>query len=183
MVGEGLKPLGVNYFQTDFALVQNIQTGNNSLNFEGSIFGVDDLLFEGVFVGLIQDEVRWESIVKERVLVFKDDFDLVDLFLVQQFLVEKDSVVVVSDLARLEHLPVDAQVLDWCAVEVEFEVLAVAVEAFQEEGQLDDPLVNIALVQVEDHFVDDVREVGVTFDGVVDEGELVLVGEVFPGLD
>lgn len=39
-------------------------------------------------------------------------------------------------------------------------------------------MVDVALIEVKDYLVEDVGNVGGTLDGVVDEGELVLVGYV-----
>ena len=83
------------------------------------------MLLETVLVGVVENEVGRKSVVKERVLVFKDYFDFVDLLFVQVLLVEKNPVIVVCDLLGSEHFTVHAQVLDRCSVVVELEIPAI----------------------------------------------------------
>jgi hypothetical protein len=125
VVGKGLESLGINYLETDFALIEHIQAWHNSFNFIGSILGVNDLLLETVLVGVVENEVGRKSVVKERVLVFEDYFDFVYLFFVQVLLVEEDPVVVVCDLLGSEHFTVHAQVLDRGSVIIELKIPAI----------------------------------------------------------
>ncbi len=148
--------MGINDFQTDLALVENVETRHDSLNFIRAIFCVDDLLFETVLIRVIENEIRGKAVIQERVLILEDDLNFVNLFFIEVNFVEKDAVVVINYLLWFEYTTVDAEILDGGAVVVELEVLAISGETFDKKGQLDHSLINVTLVKVHDDLVQNV---------------------------
>lgn len=110
-VWKSLKSIGIDDLYWNFTLIYAIDAWDDFLYFVCPILSVYDLLPQRVFVWLIQNEIRWKSLIQKRVFALEDDLDLISVIFVQQFLIKWNLMVMILELILLKQVSVYSDML------------------------------------------------------------------------
>lgn len=101
VIRERFEVLGVNHFQAYFAFVEQIEAWHDSLNLIRPIFRVNDLFLEAVLIGLVENKIRRQPIIKKGVFILEDDLNFIVLFFDEEFSIEQQVMIIVLNVPRL----------------------------------------------------------------------------------
>lgn len=86
----------------NFTLIQTIDTRNNPFNFQVPIRCIDYLLPEWIFTIVVNGEICRQSLIQERVLIFKNYLDLILTILTKQLSWDKDAMINKTDVSCID---------------------------------------------------------------------------------
>jgi hypothetical protein len=102
----------VDDFYLRLAVVKAVYARNDLLDFQISVGSVDYLILQRVFIVLVDHEISRKAFVQEGVAIFEDDLNGVLGLLAQKLFWKFNIVINISDVSRMQSLPVDHHKLD-----------------------------------------------------------------------